>query len=119
MALMYKSVLRGEVSLLPRMKSKWLVDSALTSHICINEKKFERLKNLPRRPVEVGDGQLVDIHGIGIVRGTLFVKHCSWNICDRWQEKAGDDESCPVCTKDDLPSNFRKQDATFWLQDNF
>ena len=72
-ALMSKSVLRGDVHVPHSMKEKWVIDSASTSHICNNETVFESLTKQPRRPVEVGEGQLVDVHGIGIVRGTTII----------------------------------------------
>lgn len=72
-ALMSKSVLRGEVILPFTMKEKRFVDSPSTLQICNKEENFEMLTKQNRRPDEVGEVQLVDGHGIGIIRRTTFI----------------------------------------------
>lgn len=72
-AMMSKSALRGEVEPTTRMKEKWMIDSASTSHMCNDPAKFETLQKEPHHPVEVGERQLVHVSGIGTVRSTFVV----------------------------------------------
>ena len=79
-AMISKSVLSENTHIKKPMRQEWMVDSASTSHICNDKSHFETLRRTPCKTVEVGEGQLVTVEGIGSVKGVSITEGGEYRI---------------------------------------
>ena len=54
-------------------KNKWIADSGCTSHFCNKRESFFEFEKRSFEPVSIGDGKMVEVKGIGKVRGTTVI----------------------------------------------
>ncbi|KAI5725814.1 hypothetical protein M8J77_020462 [Diaphorina citri] len=56
----------------------WIVDSGATAHMCKDRQLFSELTPCENRTVSIGNGEPLQVHGIGNVQGEVFNGE-TWN----------------------------------------